>query len=321
MADQDVVTDLPSNDINNIATHATPATTTPRAAAALGGGTNNNTNNATNDDDDDNTLGGTGEEVQLLQEMISERDKKIKEIHAKLALCERQKKRVDQDLVDVKARAEQQRTDNQQVRQGYAERQEYAGYKLSQIEVNVKQQKGSLHTYADLLGKADTERVDSSYVVRMQSQLCKAMHSMGILEHQLNIVKECGSDVVKNLKDGISKLVEEKSQMELSLMNKLVAIDDEKRSMEDAYKDQVTKEQDEIAKSVRGNDDDKDEDEDNEEEEEEEEEESDDEDEIDEDLLKEILEERLEEIKEMEEANKKQAGRIAKMQRRLGPTN
>uniref|UniRef100_A0A7S1CX85 Uncharacterized protein n=1 Tax=Cyclophora tenuis TaxID=216820 RepID=A0A7S1CX85_CYCTE len=262
-----------------------------------------------NENDEEKGSSGTGEEVQLLKDMINERDKKIREIRRKLEWYEKKKARLGASLKDVKELALTQREDNKKTIADFTSRKKSASAKLDQMEKDVMQQNGTLHTYADVLNKVESDNVDSSYVVRMQSQLCKAMHSMGILEHQLSIVKEYGSETVKNLKEGMNSIVEEKSNMELELMNQLVAIDDEKRSMEDAYKTKVETERDEIQKAL-GEDDE-------EEEEGEEEEEDDNEEEIDEDLLKEILEERQEEIRQIEAENEKRAKKIKEMQGKI----
>lgn len=265
-------------------------------------------------EDEDKGSGGTGEEVQLLKEMISERDKKIREIRGKLASYEKKKARLDVALTEIKQTMSVQREDNTRIIDDFTTRKNSATAKLDQIEKDVMQQNGSLHTYADVLSKVEADNVDSSYVVRMQSQLCKAMHSMGILEHQLNIIKEYGSETVKNLKDGMNSIVEDKSNMELELMNKLVAIDDEKRVMEDGFKSQLQEETDAIEKATR------DEDEEDEEDEDDEDEDEDDDDEIDEDLLKEILEERREEIRELEAENQKQLDKIQEMRAKIERT-
>jgi chromosome segregation ATPase len=98
-----------------------------------------------------------------------------------------------------------------------------------------------LHLYADILRESAPESVDSSYVIRMQSQLCKAMHSMGILEHQLHIVNQYSSDVVKAQKDAINAVAEEKTKMELEMMNELVLIDDAKKQVEEECKPKLEK--------------------------------------------------------------------------------
>ena len=53
------------------------------------------------------------------------------------------------------------------------------------------------------------ESADSSYVIRMQAQLCKAMHSMGILEHQLEILNQHEA-----LRSNLEKLNEELRELE-----------------------------------------------------------------------------------------------------------
>lgn len=73
---------------------------------------------------------------------------------------------------------------------------------------------------------------DTAYVMRMQAQLCKAMHSMGILNHQFELAKKHFESVSKLLKDNLATLTEEKSRVELELMNDLMKADTLKREVE-----------------------------------------------------------------------------------------
>lgn len=259
------------------------------------------------DDSETEEPSGTGEEVQLLLDMIQDRDNKLKQIEEKIVRHETKQKKLQEEVEKTREEASQQRNKNRDVVADFKRRRAERFLRLEQLENEVLQQNVALHLYTETMNKvsAETENVDPSYVVRIQAQLCKAMHSMGILEHQLSLVKDSTAIFVKKIKDGISGIVEDKSQMELRVMNQLLAVDNEKRSMEEDLKAQLQRERAELDKACSAGDE-------NEATEEDDEDEDSDE-EIDEDLLKEILEERREEIQQLEAENEKQRQAIEKL--------
>ena len=90
-------------------------------------------------------------------------------------------------------------------------------------------QKGNISVYsAHLKGYA-------SYVVRIQSQVCKAMHGMGIIEHQLDILQEISQFLIEELKDQMNGIVEDRSKIEVELMNDLMEVDSQRRVAEEGY--------------------------------------------------------------------------------------
>lgn len=72
----------------------------------------------------------------------------------------------------------------------------------------------------------------SNYVVRMQSQLCKAMHGMGIMETQRQMTKGQMEQIQKKARDVLPEMIEEKSHVELKVVNDLILADNEKREVE-----------------------------------------------------------------------------------------
>jgi hypothetical protein len=73
---------------------------------------------------------------------------------------------------------------------------------------------------------------DSSYVVRMQSQLCKAMHGMGVMETQRQMTKGQMEHIQKKAKDVVTEMVEEQSNVELKMVNDLIVADNSKREVD-----------------------------------------------------------------------------------------
>lgn len=72
---------------------------------------------------------------------------------------------------------------------------------------------------------------DSNYVVRMQSQLCKAMHGMGVMETQRQMTKGQMEHIEKKAKDVVTDMVEEQSEVELKMVNDLIVADTSKREI------------------------------------------------------------------------------------------
>jgi hypothetical protein len=182
-------------------------------------------------------------EKELLKDMIHERDKKIAQLEGKLEGHQEKTNKVLEELEAVRAESSKNKLERRREIAALVKKRDIGLLKVQKAEKDVRNQNGSLHLYADILKEVAPESVDSSYVVRMQSQLCKAMHSMGILEHQLHIVNTISGDVVKAQKDAISAVAEEKTRMELEMMNQLVMMDDAKKQVEEDYKPRLEKKQ------------------------------------------------------------------------------
>lgn len=187
-------------------------------------------------------------EEALLKEMVLERDKKIAQLEATVEEHNKKLLASRQELEKVVDESSESKLQYRRKIASLVKKRDEGLHKIQKIEKEVRNQNGSLHVYADILKEAAPESVDSSYVVRMQSQLCKAMHSMGILEHQLAIVNAISSDVVKSQKEAITRVVDEKTKVELEVMNELVAIDDEKRKVEEKWKGELEAEQLKVVK-------------------------------------------------------------------------
>lgn len=180
-------------------------------------------------------------EEELLKDMIQEREKKIAQLAIKIEDHEKEISKVQEELEQFRAESTNSKLERRREIAALLKARDLGLVKLQKKEREVRNQNGSLHLYADILKEAAPESVDSSYVIRMQSQLCKAMHSMGILEHQLHIVNQNSSDVVRAQKDAITAVAEEKTKMELEMMNELVLIDDAKKQVEEEYKPKLEK--------------------------------------------------------------------------------
>ena len=238
-------------------------------------------------------------EEELLKEMIRDRDlqvdlikKKMEEQSTKMSRTAGQLK---ETAVQCKEERAQRENELEQMMKRYGQRTEQLKVAMEAMDMKKQQQGSSLHLYTDVMKAVATpESMDSSYVMRMQAQLCKAMHSMGIAENQLALVTRHTESWTKYLKDSITGMVEEKSQVELKLMNELVTADTGRREAEETMKeamDEHRKQKEALEQKSEDKEDGSDDEEDDEEEREE---------------LMEILEQGREEIARLEEENQKQ---------------
>jgi hypothetical protein len=121
---------------------------------------------------------------------------------------------------------------------------------LARYESKIKEGGGlRVHEYAALM-KAANKGVESSYVIRLQAQLCRAMHSLGVMESQLALVKENCSSLIKSMKEDLSHMVDDRTRREIELMNTLAVADAEKRAWQ-AEMEKKLREQEDLLDSVR----------------------------------------------------------------------
>jgi hypothetical protein len=253
-------------------------------------------------------------EEELLREMIRDRDIQTELIHKKM--IEQSKKMISsaehlkQTAAALKTSRVEQALELDQLVKRHSQRVEQLKSATESMDMKKQQQGSSLHVYTEVMKAVATpESMDSSYVMRMQAQLCKAMHSMGVAENQLSLVTRQTEYWMKYLKDSVTSTVDDKSQVELKLMNDLVVADNARREAEATMKAKMEdyhKEREALEKRGRKKTDD----------DEDESEEADDDDE-ERDELMEILNQGREEITRMEEENKKQLAKMNELKDKI----
>lgn len=77
------------------------------------------------------------------------------------------------------------------------------------------------------------QNIDKAYVIKIHSHLTKSLRIIGVLDNQITIVKKSCDEVVKSLKVEIADVMEERSKIELDLLNQLAKLDNEKQVTED----------------------------------------------------------------------------------------
>lgn len=255
-------------------------------------------------------------EEEILQEMIQDRETQIKLIQTKMELQARRLDRIKTALATTRENYSKERIDHtldlEQSHQHYVKIVKQFKEAIQSLDMTKQQQGPQLFMYNEAMkAMAAPENRDSSYVTRMQAQLCKGMHNMGMLETQLAMVMAQCADRQKYLKDTITHIVEEKSRVELQLMNELIAADNARREVETKHKNMVesfTKEKDALIEKIEKQQEEAEKDEEDAKEEDDDEEKAE---------LQEILSQGREEIARLEAENKLELARLEELKAKV----
>lgn len=109
------------------------------------------------------------------------------------------------------------------------------------------QDKDAIQEYANLIkGVAPKSGVDSQYVMKLQSQLAKAVKKMEATSHQMELVEQSCNEVVASLKSEITEIVSDRCRTELELRKQLELLEEQKAEMQKDYDEQIRKNQQEM---------------------------------------------------------------------------
>ena len=191
------------------------------------------------------------EEQNLLTSMLTERDGQIStlthQLHTTSELLHTTQKELQSKSASRKAQREEHSSTIKKLKEEHSEQRRI----LAKFESNVKNGGGlRVHEYAALMRSANSNQVESSYVIRLQAQLCRAMHSLGVMESQLALVKENCSSLIKFMKEDLSHMVDDRTRREIELMNGLAKVDNEKRIMAEEMESKI-QEKEELLDQVR----------------------------------------------------------------------
>jgi hypothetical protein len=194
-------------------------------------------------------------EAELLRGMITDRDLRMEKIQRKSQEQGLLNTQLQQQLQHVIQEAQQQSMTITAEQNQLQQQHQSILNQLEQMQRDFKQQGASLKTYSqDTSGKMNgSSSSDASYVMRMQAQLCKAMHSLGITDHQMELATKHHDLIVKYQKDTLLHCREDRTGTELHLMNQLIEKDNERRSIEERYKSQldaIAKEQEALERQM-----------------------------------------------------------------------
>lgn len=201
-------------------------------------------------------------EIALLKEMIHDRDRRIATIKHKMedsyhrylqketvlmGMRQARKKSSFKNGSEIEALSiEKYETEGRLNRMlGHLKKQQGAAVNLYTNIINnqANNQNGSVFSLRSLASfgtggaiQAKPTKIDSSMVMRMQAQLCKVMHSMGIVDNQLILLREKCNDLIAKMKQMLSETSDEKTKVELQLMNELMIADGEIRAEKEKFK-------------------------------------------------------------------------------------
>lgn len=195
-----------------------------------------------NDDDDDVGGGMRGD----LERQVRARD-------ANISSLEKIRLEKSQELAALQKELEEERL--RQMKESILHRIEVERLKRQTRAVEERlealerdmQDKDAIHEYANLIkGVAPKGGVDSQYVMKLQSQLAKAVKKMDATAHQMAQVEQSCEEVVSSLKKEISEIVEDRCRTELELRRQLELLEEQKAEMQAEYDDRIRENQKEL---------------------------------------------------------------------------
>jgi len=191
------------------------------------------------------------QEKEILANMVSVRDAQIAQLTHQLHSTSDALQVAHKDLQAKSNSRKQQREEHSNTIKKLKEEHTDQRRTLAKFEKSIKSGGGlRVHEYAQLMKEANDKQVESSYVIRLQAQLCRAMHSLGVMESQLALVKENCSSLIKFMKEDLSHMVDDRTRREIELMNGLARVDSEKRVMAEEMEQKI-QEKEELLESVR----------------------------------------------------------------------
>jgi len=181
------------------------------------------------------------EEIKLLKSMLRERDERIVKLSADIASLRDDVENVHIQTVEAHRLLEEDAQLHKQKLTKYEMEEKETSQSMTLLQNEMKNS-ATLYEYVQLLKDAAAQSSsvqDSSYILRLQSQLMKAMHQMGMTDNQINLYENQCSSMAKSLRDEITALVDERCVKEVQLMNELGMLHGEMKDMEDEYSKKI----------------------------------------------------------------------------------
>lgn len=86
---------------------------------------------------------------------------------------------------------------------------------------------------------------ESAYVLRLQSQLTKAMHKMGVLSNQIDLHQQQSDDAIADLRNQMMVQANDHAEIERQCLNDLVDMERDMRQMRQRFEEELTKRKEE----------------------------------------------------------------------------
>mmetsp|Transcript_20354 Transcript_20354/g.30604 ORF Transcript_20354/g.30604 Transcript_20354/m.30604 type:complete len:517 (-) Transcript_20354:1315-2865(-) len=164
----------------------------------------------------------------------------LKEKDLRIASLERTKLRQEKEILDL--RRELGTVEIEHKEQIYWLRMELDKFRQEKEDIedrmdtlyrNMKEMESEINT-TETEGSTDPE-----YVGGLQAQVKKYTRTLGILEEQNLMVRQSCDETVKNLKEEIADIMDDKVRMEMDLLNQFASLDSEKRELEIEFEEQM----------------------------------------------------------------------------------
>ena len=248
------------------------------------------------------------EEAELLRDMILDRDARIVRIQQKIEQLAVKEEKLKEELAQAAETNSQQIIQQQTVKTELLHDQQRVRQELQHLHKHLQRQNESLHEYVDYLLHQEQQRRgampahDTQNVMRLQAQLCKAMHSVSIVDRQRELIQQANELLVKFQREALAGESADKAELERTLLNQLMERDTELRGVENKCKEEldvILNEMEALREQMDDSDSDSDK-EDQDEESEVEEEELDEEEKAAKEEMMKLLQQRREEIKKLE---------------------
>jgi len=267
-------------------------------------------------------------EAELLRGMIVDRDTRIANIERKQQDLLLKEERLKNELADAAEKNSSQIVSQQTERTALYHDQQSVLHSLANLHSHLQRQGDSLNEYSLYLQQnGEISANDAQNVMRLQAQLCKAMHSVSIVDRQHQMLMAHNEKLLKFQKEELAKRSEDKARIEQSILNDLVVRDTELRGVENQLKDEldeIYQQINSIREQLEDSDDDDDDEEENdgepkeEDDEEEEEEELDEEEKAAKEEMMKLLQDRKSEIERLEREIEEREELIEELQMRAG---
>ena len=261
-------------------------------------------------------------EAELLRGMISDRDDRIANIKRKQEALNAKEERLKDELSEAAETNSSQIIAQQTEKTALFHDEQGIMHQLINLHQHLQRQGESLNEFVMYIQQnGEIPANDTQNLMRLQAQLCKAMHSMSIVDRQHNLQKEHVEKSLKFLKEELAKQSEDKAHLERSILNKLMEKDSEVRGVENELKkelDVTLKEMSAIRDQLEDSDEEDEDGPKEDEEEAEEEEELDEEEKAAKEEMMKLLQQRREEIEKLEKDIEAREELIEELQIRAG---
>mmetsp|Transcript_17136 Transcript_17136/g.37161 ORF Transcript_17136/g.37161 Transcript_17136/m.37161 type:complete len:446 (+) Transcript_17136:318-1655(+) len=144
---------------------------------------------------------------------------------------------LQREVTDLRSDLDLMRANRQQEQRVYKlelhklECEKSAMEKRIQVMLRDMEDKNAMGEYAMLIKKAAPGTIDSTYVLKLQSQLAKAMHQMGVIQNQLTLTQQACDGIVEELRNEMRKITERNSKSELDYLNQIMKLQDDNLNM------------------------------------------------------------------------------------------